>query len=122
MPGMIRSPPPPPPPHPHPPPHPPPPPHPHSGEDLGSLGWRGHFQADDEEVAALRCTLDATAGLKGLELVDSRGGGDFAERAAALFRRDGYVLVRDALSPVAVNTVRAGCDILASAGTGTARS
>jgi hypothetical protein len=63
------------------------------------------------QVAGLRSTIEAEAGLV-FELVDPSGPG-FAARAAELFLRDGFCLVRDALSPDAVETVRAGCDAVA---------
>jgi hypothetical protein len=55
---------------------------------LGALGWQGEFDYDQPEVAALRAELDASAGIAGLEVVDPSVPG-FAEKAAAIFRRDG---------------------------------
>ena len=79
---------------------------------LASLGWRGHFGRDDPQVVALRAELDAEAGIEGLELVDSDAPG-FAERCRALFHRDGFVFLLNALSPERVETVRQGCDAVA---------
>eukprot|EP01050_Picozoa_sp_SAG11_P025482 SAG11_NODE_5766_length_1467_cov_1.391813_1_plen_246_part_00 len=75
---------------------------------LGELGWR-NIPYDDPEVVALRQTLQAEAGIKGLEIVDPAEAG-FAKRAAAIFRRDGFVIVRDALSKARLRTVMAGCE------------
>ena len=75
---------------------------------LGDLGWQG-VSADDPEVEALRATLAAEAGIKGLEIVDPQEP-DYAKRAAAIFRRDGFVLVKDMLSEEQLARVRSGCD------------
>jgi hypothetical protein len=79
-----------------------------SAVPLGELGWQG-VQPDDPEVEALRTTLQAEAGIKGLEIVDPHEPG-FAERAAAIFRRDGFVLVADVLNQEQLARVRSGCD------------
>jgi hypothetical protein len=49
------------------------------------------------------------AGIKGLQIVDPAEEG-FAAEAAALFHRDGFVLVRDALDPDRLETLQRGCD------------
>ena len=76
---------------------------------LGELGWRGEVKADSAEVVALRETLVAEAGIQGLEIVDPAQP-DFAQRAARLFHRDGFVLVKDALDPERLERVKCGCD------------
>jgi hypothetical protein len=77
---------------------------------LGELGWRGVHNYDSPGVVALRERLDSTAGIKGVELVDPNSEPDFAQRAAQLFHRDGFVLVKDCLSPERLEAIRAGCD------------
>ena len=74
---------------------------------LGELGWRGRFQSDDPGVVQLREQLSRHAGIAGLqtEVVDSNREG-FAERAARLFERDGWVLLADALEPERLETIR----------------
>ncbi len=74
---------------------------------------------DDPEVVALREHLRRHNGIHGLEIVDP---GDLA-RAARIFRRDGFVVVRDLLDPPHLERIRAGCarvldDILAIPGFG----
>ena len=72
---------------------------------LGSLGWAGRFGQHHPEVAALRQTLLAEAGMReSLEFAS-----DSAE-AARLFHRDGFCLIRDCLSDSQVETLRSGCD------------
>lgn len=55
---------------------------------------------------ALREHLDAHNGIVGLEILEP----DEVERAVRLFRRDGFVVVRDALTPQQVTTLKAGVD------------
>ena len=74
---------------------------------IGDLGWRGKYQYDSPEVAALREQLQAEVSTE-LEIVDPAQPG-FAQRAAELFHRDGYVVVTDVLTPAAVDTIRSGC-------------
>ncbi len=59
---------------------------------------------DDPEVVALREHLRANNGVKGLEIV----GPDEVERAARIFFRDGFVVVRDLLTPARLASFRAG--------------
>lgn len=75
---------------------------------VGDLGWRGHFRSDDPGVIRLRDHLSQHAGIAGLEVVDSNRTG-FAERAARLFERDGWVLLADALEPERMEKIRAAC-------------
>ena len=76
---------------------------------LGELGWRGQFKHDSPEVVELRETLRTEAGVTGLEQV-SPSEPDFAERAARIFRRDGYVVVTDTLTSGQLETVREALD------------
>ncbi len=74
---------------------------------------------DDPDVVALREHLRQHNGIHGLEIVDP---GD-VERAARIFRRDGFVVVRDLLDAPRLEQIRAGCarvlgDILAIPGFG----
>lgn len=72
---------------------------------LDKLGWVGVDKSSDE-VAALRDHLLANNGIKGLEVVSP----DEIERAAKIFHRDGFVVVRDVLTPEQLEFIRAGCD------------
>ena len=77
---------------------------------LGELGWRGRFGRDDPAVARLRDELRAEAGLRdALEPVDPAEPG-YAARAAALFARDGFVLIKDCLDAESREALRSGCD------------
>jgi len=72
---------------------------------------------DDPQVVALREHLCAHNGLRGLEIVAP----DEVARAARIFRRDGFVVVRDVLDAAQLARFRAGCtrilsDILAVPG------
>lgn len=57
-------------------------------------GWAGP-QPDDPEVVALREHLEANNGIKGLDVLEPHE----IERAVQIFDRDGFVVVRDALTP-----------------------
>ena len=80
-----------------------------SNGGIGDLGWRGKYQYDSPEVVALREQLQAEVSTE-LEIVDPAQPG-FAQRAAELFHRDGYVLVRDVLDDERLERVREGCAI-----------
>lgn len=58
------------------------------------LGWAGPAP-DDPEVLALRRHLEANNGIRGLEILEPHE----IERAVRIFDRDGFVVVRDALTP-----------------------
>ena len=60
---------------------------------------------DDPEVVALREHLRERNGIDGLEICDP---GE-VERAARIFRRDGFVVVRDLLDENELARLRAGC-------------
>ena len=62
---------------------------------LGELGWRGRYSYTSPEVVELREQLQRQAGITGIEIVDPTEPG-YAQRAAEIFRRDGYVLVKSA--------------------------
>lgn len=72
---------------------------------LNDLGWVG-VSASDPEVVELRRYLAANNGIKGLELLAP----DDVERAATLFHRDGFVVIRDVLDPEQLACLCAGCD------------
>ena len=72
---------------------------------------------DDPEVVRLREHLRAHNGIFGLEIVAP----DEVERAARIFLRDGFVVVRDVLDTQQIERFRSGCNrvlgqILATAG------
>jgi hypothetical protein len=75
---------------------------------LGELGWR-NIQHDSPDVVELRERLIAEGGIRGLELLDPSIP-DCAQRAAKLFHRDGFVLIRNALDAARLETIKAGCD------------
>lgn len=75
------------------------------GAAVRELGWSDRSR-DDPDVARLRNHLAAENGLAGLEVVES---GD-VERAVRIFRRDGFVVVADALTASQTSTLRDGCD------------
>src|SRR5436190_24169613 len=61
--------------------------------DPSCAGWTRAY--DDPGVVGLRERLIRENGLPGLEILDPSE----VDRAAALFHRDGFVVVRDALDP-----------------------
>ena len=71
----------------------------------GELGRAG-AAPNDAEAVALREYLAAHNGLTGLEIVEA---GD-VERAVRIFRRDGFVVVADVLTPTQTALLRDGCD------------
>ena len=78
--------------------------------DLSELGWKGPFGHDHPQVDALRSQLQQQAGIAELELIDPATPG-FAQRAAELLDRDGYVVVKDILDGQRLETIRRGCEI-----------
>ncbi len=75
------------------------------GLALNDLGWVGN----DPEATALnelRGYLEANNGIKGLEVVSP----DEVDKATQLFYRDGFVAVRDVLTPSQLDYIRGGCD------------
>jgi hypothetical protein len=67
------------------------------------MGWAGRDR-NDPDVVALRDHLAAHNGITGLEILDPSE----IERAVRLFRRDGFVVVRDALDPDQTEFLRNG--------------
>lgn len=67
------------------------------------IGWAGP-ERDDPAVVALRDHLEANSGIVGLELLEPHE----IERAVRLFDRDGFVVVRDALTPEQTEFLAAG--------------
>ena len=69
---------------------------------------------DTADVLALRAHLEANNGIKGLDILSSTD----TDRAVELFRRDGFVVIADALNDEPVEILATGChevamDILA---------
>lgn len=78
--------------------------HPHAAGDLSTVGWTRH--PNDPNVARLRDRLRRHGGIRGLEVCRP---GEVA-RAAALFWRDGFVVVRDVLTPAQLRRMRRATD------------
>lgn len=66
-------------------------------------GWAGP-SPDDPAVRALREHIEANAGIVGLEILDPADIDD----AVRIFDRDGFVVIRDALTPEQTETLRTG--------------
>ena len=77
--------------------------------DLEDIGWKD-LSHDDPAVCALRNQLVANAGIPDLELVDPAVPG-YAERAAYLLERDGFVVVKNVLDEQRLNTIRRGAEM-----------
>lgn len=69
------------------------------------LGWVG-VEREDPAHEALRVHLEGHNGIRGLEVVAPND----IERATRLFRRDGFVVVRDALTSEQLERMRAASD------------
>jgi ectoine hydroxylase-related dioxygenase (phytanoyl-CoA dioxygenase family) len=72
---------------------------------LDELGWVGR-DSQSPELQAQRDYLNTHNGIPGLEVLSPAE----VERAASLFHRDGFVVIRDALDPEQLDLIRAGCD------------
>jgi len=72
--------------------------------DPGCIGWTRAY--DDPNVTALRNKLKMMNGIRGLEIVDPSD----VKRAARLFHRDGFVVVRDALNTSQLARIRAATE------------
>jgi hypothetical protein len=72
---------------------------------LDELGWVGH-DSKSKEAERQRKYLKANNGIKGLEVVRPNE----VERATRIFYRDGFVVVRDALTKDQLAFIREGCD------------
>ena len=70
----------------------------------GSLGW-SEKPKDDPEVIQFREHLAQNNGIKGLEIVS----GDDVAGVVRRFRRDGFVLVGDVLTPDQIDFLATGC-------------
>lgn len=66
----------------------------------------GEVSVDVNQVAALRAHLSAHNGIRGLEVLKPSE----VERAVRIFNRDGFVVVRDALTVEQLAFLRAGSD------------
>lgn len=74
-----------------------------SDQTLRELGWHGQ-NPDDPETSALRDYLAENNGLVGLEILDAHE----VDRAVRIFRRDGFVVIRDVLTPEQLEFLRSG--------------
>ena len=69
------------------------------------FGWVGS-KPDDPAVIELRNYLEANNGLKGLQIVSPAE----VKLATEIFHRDGFVVVKDALTPDQLEFMQAGCE------------
>ncbi|XOV90253.1 MAG: phytanoyl-CoA dioxygenase family protein [Pseudomonadota bacterium] len=74
-------------------------------DSSATLGWVG-VDRNATAVRDLRQHLLANNGIRGLEILDP----DEVERATRIFYRDGFVAVRNALTPEQLDFLRAGCE------------
>jgi len=74
------------------------------GGDPACAGWTRDY--DDPHVVAYREKLAQHNGIRGLEVLDPTE----VERAAQLFHRDGFVVVRDAIVGEQLERLRRACD------------
>ena len=72
--------------------------------DPTTAGWKR--RRDDPNVVARMEHLQANAGIKGLEICEPHE----VEKAARIFHRDGFVAVKDCLSPEILARMRATTD------------
>ncbi|MEM7016323.1 MAG: phytanoyl-CoA dioxygenase family protein [Pseudomonadota bacterium] len=72
---------------------------------LNNLGWVGK-EPDNPETVDLKQRLEEKNGIRGLEVLNP----DEVERAKKVFYRDGFVVVRDALTSEQLDFLRQGCD------------
>jgi len=72
--------------------------------DPSCTGWTRSY--DDPNVVALREKLWRSNGIRGLELVDASD----VHTAVRIFDRDGFVVVRDALSPQQITRMKAATE------------
>ena len=72
--------------------------------DPGCAAWTRSY--DDPNVVRLRERLNRDNGIKGLEILSP----DDVDRAAELFHRDGFVVVRDALVPHQLERMQRAAD------------
>ena len=74
-------------------------------QSSAQVGWADK-SPDDPEVQELREHLEASNGIKDLQIFKQ----DDLDGILKAFKRDGFVLVGEALSPVQVDTLASGCD------------
>lgn len=74
-----------------------------TADDFGALGWQGRDR-HTPEFDAQRERLGANNGLTGLEILDPSE----IDRAVRIFRRDGFVVIRDALDANQIELLRNG--------------
>jgi len=74
-----------------------------SAVDFGALGWQDRDR-HSAELVEQREYLVAESGLPGLDVLEPSE----VERAVRLFRRDGFVVIRDALTPEQTAQLRTG--------------
>lgn len=79
-----------------------------------NIGWRG-VQKDAAEIQTLTRHLEASNGIKGLEILTTKD----IDEAVRLFRRDGFVVIADVLNSEQTDFLASGCnevvkDILAT--------
>jgi ectoine hydroxylase-related dioxygenase (phytanoyl-CoA dioxygenase family) len=79
-------------------------------DSLNSLAWpaSGPDHYDDKGIISLRKQL--LEGKHGIGFETVSPGDSGAERAAALFHRDGFVVVRDALDAAQLQALQGGCE------------
>ena len=75
------------------------------GLALNDLGWVGN-NPQAAAINELRAYLETNNGIKGLEFLSP----DEVDKARQLFYRDGFVVVRDVLTPSQLDYIRGGCD------------
>ena len=73
--------------------------------DLDELGWVD-VDPDRDDITALRTHLENHNGITGLEVLEPHE----VERATRIFYRDGFVVVRNALTVEQLASIREGCD------------
>jgi len=71
--------------------------------DFGDLGWRERDRDAPDLVASRKHLIDNN-GIRGLEILRP----DEIDRAVRIFRRDGFVVVADALTPEQTRVLRTG--------------
>lgn len=74
-----------------------------TADEFGALGWQGRAR-HTPELDAQRERLEANNGLTGLEILDPAE----IDRAVRIFRRDGFVVIRDALDADQTEVLRNG--------------
>ena len=68
------------------------------------LGWH-EFAPEDPQVVAVRERLAGSSGIRGLEVCSP----DEVDRAVRIFNRDGFVVIRDALTAAQLDATQQAC-------------